>query len=146
MKKRFSNNKGFSLVELIIVVAIMAILIGILAPQYMKYVEKSRFSADKDTIDEVAKAAQTLITDPDYTGGDITITLSNGGTTTFSASNVTGVSNLTDFTDIAGTQATLKSKTITANVVITVGTTSGTSISTTTSSAQSVTSAGMLTK
>ncbi|HKM34419.1 MAG TPA: prepilin-type N-terminal cleavage/methylation domain-containing protein, partial [Lachnospiraceae bacterium] len=27
------NNKGFSLVELIIVIAIMAVLVGILAPQ-----------------------------------------------------------------------------------------------------------------
>lgn len=36
------NNKGFSLVELIIVIAIMAVLIGVLAPQYLKYVERSR--------------------------------------------------------------------------------------------------------
>ena len=43
MKK--TNNKGFSLVELIIVVAIMAILIGVLAPQYIKYVEKSSIEA-----------------------------------------------------------------------------------------------------
>ena len=41
------NNKGFSLVELIIVVAIMAVLIGVLAPQYIKYVEKSRKSTDE---------------------------------------------------------------------------------------------------
>ena len=37
MKKEM-NNKGFSLVELIIVVAIMAVLIGVLAPTYLKYV------------------------------------------------------------------------------------------------------------
>lgn len=54
MKK---NNQGFSMVELIIVMAIMAILVGVLAPQYMKYVERSRKSADVKTIDEIEKAA-----------------------------------------------------------------------------------------
>ncbi|HAL02696.1 MAG TPA: hypothetical protein DCP07_05005, partial [Lachnospiraceae bacterium] len=34
------NNKGFSLVELIIVIAIMAILVGVMAPQLIKYIEK----------------------------------------------------------------------------------------------------------
>ena len=34
MKKEKMNDKGFSLVELIIVIAIMAVLVVVLAPQY----------------------------------------------------------------------------------------------------------------
>jgi len=63
MKKM--NNKGFSLVELIIVIAIMAVLIAVLAPQYLKYVEKSRVSADGQTADEFLGAIQVLASDPD---------------------------------------------------------------------------------
>lgn len=62
------TNKGFSLVELIIVVAIMAVLIGVLAPQYLRYVEKSRLQKDNTSIAEVAdvikmmSAEETLVT------------------------------------------------------------------------------------
>ena len=55
MKKENMNNKGFSLVELIIVIAIMAILIVVLAPQYLKYVEKSRNSTDMQNATEIVK-------------------------------------------------------------------------------------------
>ena len=53
MKK---NNKGFSLVELIIVIAIMAVLIGLLAPQYLKFVQKSKVSADLTNAQALATA------------------------------------------------------------------------------------------
>ena len=63
MKKM--NNKGFSLVELIIVIAIMAILIAVLAPQYLKYVEKSRESADLDNWQAILSAMQVAYADVD---------------------------------------------------------------------------------
>ena len=61
MKKM--NNKGFSLVELIIVIAIMAVLIGVLAPQFIKYVERSRESTDLQNVDEVKTAVETYVSD-----------------------------------------------------------------------------------
>ena len=50
------NNKGFSLVELIVVIAIMAVLVGVLAPTLLRYVEKSRVQKDQSAIAEVVEA------------------------------------------------------------------------------------------
>lgn len=57
------NNKGFTLVELVIVIAILAILVGLLAPQYTKYVEKSRKSADVNNMEELVKAVEVYVID-----------------------------------------------------------------------------------
>lgn len=57
------KNKGFSLVELIIVIAIMAILVGVMAPQLIKYIEKTNISADKQLCDSVASAITYSMTD-----------------------------------------------------------------------------------
>lgn len=62
MKK---NNKGFSLVELIIVIAIMAILVGVIAPQLIKYIEKANVSADMQMLDAVYNAVVYASVDPD---------------------------------------------------------------------------------
>ena len=78
------DNKGFSLVELIIVIAIMAVLVGVLAPAYLRYVEKSRKSADIQAIDVVMSAMEAASIDPslNITDGDrMVITLSKDGIT-----------------------------------------------------------------
>ncbi|MBQ4522571.1 MAG: type II secretion system protein [Lachnospiraceae bacterium] len=58
------SNKGFSLVELIIVIAIMAVLAGVLAPALLRYVEEARMRTDEekaaDLDDAVTVAAGEL--------------------------------------------------------------------------------------
>ncbi|MDD7664813.1 MAG: prepilin-type N-terminal cleavage/methylation domain-containing protein [Lachnospiraceae bacterium] len=57
------NNKGFTLIELIVVIAIIAVLAAILAPQYLRYVEKSRVSADQSTANELVNVVKTACAD-----------------------------------------------------------------------------------
>ncbi len=59
------NNKGVSVVALIIVIAIMAILVGVMAPQLIKYIEKTNVAADVQVCDTVRSALVTAAMDPD---------------------------------------------------------------------------------
>lgn len=51
-----NKNRGISLIELIVVIAIMAVLIGVLSPMFVKFIDKSRKSRDIHTADEIARA------------------------------------------------------------------------------------------
>ena len=63
MKKKEGKNKGFSLVELIVVIAIMAILAIVIAPQVMKYIGQSRSSVDETNKLLYQTAATTALAD-----------------------------------------------------------------------------------
>ncbi|MBQ6815539.1 MAG: type II secretion system protein [Lachnospiraceae bacterium] len=62
MKK---NNKGFSLVELIVVIAIMVVLIAVLGSAILGYVEEANYSKDVQALDAVDTAMGLLVMDQD---------------------------------------------------------------------------------
>lgn len=84
-KNQKKKNKGFTLVELIIVIAIIAILAIVLAPQYIKYVEKSRWSNDVNQMSELESMVKTAIveTTEKYPSATVTgsIVATSGGIT-----------------------------------------------------------------
>ena len=81
------KNKGFSLVELIVVIAIMAILVGVAVPVYSSYIEKAQKSKDEQMVDEIKHAIEIAAVGESWyqqlpNGGAVgTVVISKTGTT-----------------------------------------------------------------
>ena len=63
MLRKIKNENGFSMVELIVVIAVMAIVIMILSPSLITYVERSRAQEDYSSMDEVVNAVEIAMAD-----------------------------------------------------------------------------------
>ena len=63
------GKKGFSMIELIIVIAIMAILMALIGTQLIPYLEKSRARKDQNTLDACLTNFEAAIAEAEYNGG-----------------------------------------------------------------------------
>lgn len=98
MKKM--NNKGFSLIELIIVIAIMAVLVAVIAPNLTGYIGKSKVNTDKSNADTIESAITTCL--QDYTTDELIGAVKN-------PANYTTVDEIIQVTANAAANATLPS-------------------------------------
>ncbi len=69
--KQKHNNKGFTLIELIIVIAIIGCLVSLLVPSYLDQLENARVAKNKANAHEAAKAAEMAYLDYYLEYGDM---------------------------------------------------------------------------
>ena len=142
-RQRKLNNEGFSLIELIVVIAIMAILTGVIAMNLPQFTGKAKKSTDTQLADTVKESIQLALIDPDVNdapkaAAGAKITLDFADKTTFNSYpnfgkalagylEYTSVDDMTKATGITSKLQSVKTKACTATidennkVVVTVG-------------------------
>lgn len=124
------GNKGFSLVELIVVIAIMAVLVGVLAPTLIKNIEKSRESKDAQNCEQLKssveialqneKAYDTIVKSAGKGAKDI-VTITSSGVTIASDAGTDFETEFTGQIDTSKTKLTSKKyKDVTGGIKIKV--------------------------
>jgi type IV pilus assembly protein PilA len=83
MKKMMKNNKGFTLIELVIVIAILGVLAAVAITMFPKLADSSRGGADVTRSTQIKSAIATYIAESgdkdasDMLGGDVDTALTN---------------------------------------------------------------------
>ena len=96
-------QKGFTLIELMIVVAIIGILAAVAIPQYQNYIAKSQISRVMGEVSSVRTAVEEIL----LRGGKPTAIASNDGPTDFFVGFNADRSNLVSTFTVDGTTGTM---------------------------------------
>ncbi len=74
-----NGSKGFTLIELIMVVAVIGILAVIAIPQFSSYIEKAKIAQAQAQLTTIRKAIEVLVIDTGQWPGHQTVGKSNSG-------------------------------------------------------------------
>lgn len=100
-KARNRNNKGFSLVELIVVVLIIAIIAVALAPQVVKYVGKARTNVSLNNEATIKSAVQAAVAEYEGQEGAVVLEVKNNNVAVAVKYDIDTSSNVSKASDVA---------------------------------------------
>lgn len=95
LHKLRKNKKGFTLIEVSIIIAVLVVIIGVLAPALIRYTEQSRIQRDISAMDEVVRAFQLALVESDILDESLEYEIGNNFVTYTDSSGIYG-SQLTD--------------------------------------------------
>ena len=108
LAKKMAKREGFTLVELIVVIAILGILAGIAIPVYSGYIAQAQQAADMQVLDSVKTAAVFAAVDTDVNAKVTAITVGSVPQTVTITATGTTKTMPTDISDYVGEDTEFK--------------------------------------